>query len=87
MLKLLIDAYKNGEVDTIEIAYPSFVNVLVQEPIIQSLLPIVDLREVLEQLKKHVSETPSLEARVVIPAKWFLNHLRKLFLMHCPSFT
>jgi F-type H+-transporting ATPase subunit gamma len=63
LLKLLIDAYKNGEVDTIEIVYPSFVNVLVQEPVIQSLLPIVDLREVLEQLKKRVADLPSLEAR------------------------
>ncbi|MDQ8194857.1 ATP synthase F1 subunit gamma [Coraliomargarita sp. SDUM461004] len=65
MLKMLIDAYKNGEVDTIEVAYPSFVNVLVQEPIIQSLLPIVDLREVLDQLKKRVSgEEEILAARV-----------------------
>ena len=63
LLTLLIDAYKNGEVDTIEVAYPSFVNVLVQEPIIQSLLPIVDLREVLDQLKKRVGEMPSLDAR------------------------
>lgn len=55
MLKLLVDAYINGEVDTIEVAYPSFVNVLVQEPVIQSLLPIVDLREVLDQLKKRVA--------------------------------
>lgn len=55
MLKMLIDAYKNGEVDTIEVAYPSFVNVLVQEPIIQSLLPITDLREVLDQLQKRVA--------------------------------
>lgn len=63
MLKLLIDAYSNGEVDTIEVAYPSFVNVLVQEPVIQSLLPIVDLREVLDQLRKRVGDMPSLEAR------------------------
>lgn len=55
MLKMLIEAYKNGEIDTIEVAYPSFVNVLVQEPIIQPLLPIVDLREVLDQLKKRVA--------------------------------
>ena len=54
MLKMLIDAYKSGEIDTIEVAYPSFVNVLVQEPVIQSLLPIVDLREVLDQLQKRV---------------------------------
>ena len=54
MLKLLIDAYKAGEIDTLEIAYPRFVNVLVQEPVIQPLLPITDLTEVLDQLKKQV---------------------------------
>jgi F-type H+-transporting ATPase subunit gamma len=54
MLKLMIDAYIGGDIDTIEVAYPSFVNVLVQVPVIQSLLPIVDLREVLDELKKRV---------------------------------
>jgi len=63
MLKFMIDAYEAGEIDTIEVAYPSFVNVLIQEPIIQSLLPIVDLREVLDALKKRVGELPALEAR------------------------
>lgn len=64
MLKLLIDSYLEGKIDTIEIAYPSFVNVLVQEPVIQSLLPIVDLREVLDQLKKRVAgEEDILSAR------------------------
>lgn len=64
MLKLLIDSYLSGEVDTIEVAYPSFVNVLIQEPVTQSLLPIVDLREVLDQLKKRVrGEDEILDAR------------------------
>ena len=63
MLKLLIDAYRNGEIDTVEIAYPSFVNVLVQEPIIQSFLPIFGLQEILDQLKKRVADLPSLKAR------------------------
>ncbi|WP_269524102.1 ATP synthase F1 subunit gamma [Coraliomargarita parva] len=64
MLKLLIDAYLQGEIDTIEVAYPSFVNVLVQEPVIQSLLPIIDLREVLEQINKRVpGESDILAAR------------------------
>lgn len=63
MLKLLIDSYKEGEVDTIEVAYPSFVNVLVQEPIIQPLLPIVGLQEVLDQLKKRTKARPSLKVR------------------------
>jgi F-type H+-transporting ATPase subunit gamma len=52
LLKLAVDAYLDGTIDTIEIAYPSFVNVLVQEPIIQKLLPIIDLEEVLTQLRK-----------------------------------
>jgi F-type H+-transporting ATPase subunit gamma len=60
LLKLLIDAYLSGKIDTIEVAYPSFVNVLVQEPVIQSLLPIVDLREVLDQLKKRVAGEESI---------------------------
>ena len=64
MLKLLVDAFLNGEVDTIEVAYPSFVNVLVQEPVIQHLLPIVDMREALEQIKSRVpGESQILDAR------------------------
>ena len=63
MLKMLTDAYQSGEIDTIEVAYPSFVNVLVQEPVLQPLLPITDLQEVLDQLKKRVADLPSLEAR------------------------
>ncbi len=63
MLKLLIDAYKKGEVDTIEVAYPRFVNVMIQEPMIRSLLPIVDLQEVLESLKERFANLTSLEAR------------------------
>jgi F-type H+-transporting ATPase subunit gamma len=64
LLKLAVDAYLDGTIDTIEIVYPSFVNVLVQEPVIQKLLPIVDLEEVLTQLRKHTkSESPAIEAR------------------------
>ena len=64
MLKLVIDAYNKGEIDTVEIAYPSFVNVLIQEPVLQKLLPIVDLQEVLEQLSKRTGEEGTLiEAR------------------------
>ncbi|MFP4166058.1 MAG: ATP synthase F1 subunit gamma [Opitutales bacterium] len=63
MLKLLIDSFLSGKIDTVEIAYPSFVNVLVQKPLVQPLLPITDLREVLDQLRERVKETPALDAR------------------------
>ncbi|MFP4259494.1 MAG: ATP synthase F1 subunit gamma [Opitutales bacterium] len=64
MLKLIVDAFLDGRVDTIEVAYPSFVNVLVQEPVIQPLLPILDMTEVLDQIKKRVpGESEILDAR------------------------
>ncbi len=64
LLKLAVDAYFEGTIDTIEIAYPSFVNVLVQEPVLQKLLPIVDLEEVLTQLRKRTrGEESALDAR------------------------
>jgi len=64
MLKLLVDAFLEGKVDTIEVAYPRFVNVLVQEPFIQGLLPIVDMTEALEQIKSRMpGKAGILEAR------------------------
>lgn len=49
-----IHSFKLGEVDSLEIAYPSFVNVLVQEPVILPILPILDLDSMLVQLKKKI---------------------------------
>ena len=63
MLQFLLEAYAKGTIDTVEIAYPSFVNVLIQEPVIQPLLPITDLQEVLDQLRKRTGDLPALSAR------------------------
>lgn len=64
MLKLLVESFLSGRIDTLEVVYPSFVNVLVQEPVIRTLLPILDLRDVLEQLQKRVKgEEHLLDAR------------------------
>ncbi|MGB0257044.1 MAG: ATP synthase F1 subunit gamma [Coraliomargarita sp.] len=63
LLKMAIDAYNKGEVDTVEVAYPSFVNVLVQDPVIRKILPIVDLGEILEQIKERFGDSAILEAR------------------------
>ena len=40
--------------DTIELAYPRYVNVL--EPVICKLLPVIDLDEILEQINSQVGE-------------------------------
>lgn len=54
LAEMAIEAYKSGQVDTLEIAYPSFINVLIQKPVIMPLLPIFDLDTLLEQLKNKI---------------------------------
>ena len=56
-----IAAYKAGHIDTLEIAYPSFVNVLVQEPVLLPILPILDLESMLAELKKKIKGDAELE--------------------------
>jgi F-type H+-transporting ATPase subunit gamma len=39
-VKLLLDAYANGEVDVVYIAYTRFINTMKQEPVLEQLLPL-----------------------------------------------
>jgi|SRR5690625_3307820 len=43
--------FLDGEIDTIEILYPKFVNTLVQKPTLHPLLPLSDLQEMVKELK------------------------------------
>ncbi len=54
IVEALVEAFKSGQVDTIEVAYPNFINVLVQEPLIQPVLPISNLEDTLKQLKSKI---------------------------------
>lgn len=68
IVETLVQSYENGAIDTIEIAYPNFINVLVQKPVIQPILPILDLDTVLEQLKSKIkgfTEDISQESREI----------------------
>ena len=38
--KVMIDAYLNGEVDVVYIAYTRFINTMKQEPVVEQLLPL-----------------------------------------------
>ena len=51
IVEYMINAFLEGEIDTVEIAFPRFVNTMIQEPMILKILPLVDLKECLEQLK------------------------------------
>ncbi len=68
LVEAAIEAFKAGKVDTLEIAYPSFINVLIQKPVIMPLLPILDLETMLDQLKKKIkgdSELASEDTRAI----------------------
>ena len=39
-IKVMIDAFQNGELDAVHIAYTRFINTMKQEPVIEQLLPL-----------------------------------------------
>ncbi|MCL2876362.1 MAG: F0F1 ATP synthase subunit gamma [Betaproteobacteria bacterium] len=39
-VKILLDAFQNGELDTVHIAYTRFINTMKQEPVLEQLLPL-----------------------------------------------
>ncbi|MDR2165917.1 MAG: F0F1 ATP synthase subunit gamma [Zoogloeaceae bacterium] len=39
-IKVLLDAFRNGELDAVHIAYTRFINTMKQEPVIEQLLPL-----------------------------------------------
>ena len=47
VIELMVKAYLDGEIDTIEVIYPRFKNTLVQEPQTRPVLPLANLQEFL----------------------------------------
>ncbi len=39
-IKVMIDAFQNGEIDVVHIAYTRFINTMRQEPVLEQLLPL-----------------------------------------------
>ena len=53
-VKVMLDAYSNGEIDEVRIAYNQFVNTMTQRPSIEKLVPLPEAdEETKEQLKHH----------------------------------
>jgi F-type H+-transporting ATPase subunit gamma len=59
LLFFIRDAFLEGKIDTIEIAFPRFINVLVQEPTIFPLIPVLDIDTALTQLRQ-IAGLPSI---------------------------
>ncbi|MGF1450592.1 MAG: ATP synthase F1 subunit gamma [Opitutales bacterium] len=53
VLQLLRESYESGEIDTIEVLYPRFVNTMVQEPVLRKVAPVTDLAEKLSEIRAH----------------------------------
>jgi F-type H+-transporting ATPase subunit gamma len=60
--EFMVKLYLEEQIDTIEVIYPRFKNTLVQESIVRPVLPLKNLREFLEQVRK---DTPHEGAHVV----------------------
>lgn len=41
IIKVMLDAYSNGEIDELHVCYNEFVNTMTQKPVMQRLLPVV----------------------------------------------
>ncbi len=66
-VKVMLDAYTNGEVDEVRIAYNRFVNTMTQQPIVEQLVPLQEAdEEVAEQLKHHWDYIYEPEAKEVL---------------------
>jgi F-type H+-transporting ATPase subunit gamma len=53
-IKVQLDAYENGEVDAVYLAYTKFINTMKQEPVVEKLLPLSS--EKLSQTAEEVRE-------------------------------
>jgi F-type H+-transporting ATPase subunit gamma len=49
--EFMVKQFLEGEIDTVEILFPRFVNTLVQEPTLVSLLPLPDLKEMVRTIR------------------------------------
>ncbi len=56
IVEYMIEKYEAGEIDTIEILYPRFVNTLIQEASFGKLLPISNLDEMINGLREKGAE-------------------------------
>jgi len=51
-VKVMLDAYNEGKIDRLYVAYNEFVNTMTQEPRVNQLLPVVSIKEE-DELKHH----------------------------------
>lgn len=63
ILEFMINAYIEGRIDTLEVAFPRFENTLVQTPTLRSILPLSDIRQELIALHKRLNPNEALPTK------------------------
>ena len=53
--EFMVKQFLEGEIDTVEVLFPRFINTMVQEPTMVQLLPLPDLKEMVRNLRKATS--------------------------------
>jgi len=64
-VKVMLDAFDNGEIDKLFVVYNEFVNTMTQKPMVEQLLPI-EAKELDESLKHHWDYIYEPEAKEVL---------------------
>ncbi len=49
--EFMVQQFLDGEIDTVEVLFPRFINTMIQESTLVSLLPLPDLKEMVKQLR------------------------------------
>ncbi len=69
IVNYMLELYEEGKIDTIEILYSAFVNTLVQQPTLFSIVPLTNLHDIIEDVKKRynidLSDTSSDEREMI----------------------
>lgn len=60
VIELMVKAYLDGEIDTIEVIYPRFKNTLVQEPTLRPVLPLASVTEFLASAQAEAGNDSAL---------------------------
>ena len=56
-VEYLIRSYEEGKIDTLEVLYSQFINTMVQKPVLLPLLPLHDLKSILQKHERKAGKT------------------------------
>ncbi|WP_269539334.1 ATP synthase F1 subunit gamma [Cerasicoccus fimbriatus] len=69
IVNYMLELYEEGKIDTIEILYSAFINTLLQQPTLMPIVPMTDIHDLIEDVKKRnkieLSDTSSDDREMI----------------------